>query len=67
MVLDCMLKPDQPLDAATLAESVGAGLSSIHYALTRLVGEGLVLRTADCGYVVTHSTRRVPTTPSTPG
>jgi flavin reductase (DIM6/NTAB) family NADH-FMN oxidoreductase RutF/DNA-binding GntR family transcriptional regulator len=53
MVLDCILGPDQELDAPTLAESLGAGLSSIHYALTRLVGEGLVVRTADRGYVVT--------------
>ena len=53
MVLDCSLGPDQELDAPTLAESLGAGLSSIHYALTRLVGEGLVVRTADRGYVVT--------------
>ena len=57
MVLNCVLGPDQELDqeldAPTLAESLGAGLSSIHYALTRLVGEGLVLRTAERGYVVT--------------
>jgi len=53
MVLNCVLGPDQELDAPTLAESLGAGLSSIHYALTRLVGEGLVLRTAERGHVVT--------------
>jgi len=53
MVLDCVLPPDNTLDAASLAETLGAGLSSVHYALTRLVGEGLVVRSADRGYAVT--------------
>ena len=52
-VLDGVLAPDQTLDADQLARGRGVGPSAIHYALTRLVGEGLVLRTPDRGYVVT--------------
>jgi flavin reductase (DIM6/NTAB) family NADH-FMN oxidoreductase RutF/DNA-binding GntR family transcriptional regulator len=52
-VLDGVLAPDQTLDADQLARDRGVGPSAIHYALTRLVGEGLVLRTPDRGYVVT--------------
>jgi flavin reductase (DIM6/NTAB) family NADH-FMN oxidoreductase RutF/DNA-binding GntR family transcriptional regulator len=52
-VLDGAFAPDQTLDADQLARSRGVGPSAIHYALTRLVGEGLVLRTPDRGYVVT--------------
>ena len=52
-VLEGVLAPDQILDADQLARGRGVGPSSIHYALTRLVGEGLVVRTPDRGYVVT--------------
>lgn len=52
MVLTCILGPDHELDAPTLAESLRAGLSFVHSALTRLVGEGLVVLTADRGYLV---------------
>ena len=52
-VLDGLLEPDQTLDVDKLAHSYAVGPSAIHYALTRLVGEGLVLRTPDRGYVVT--------------
>ncbi|MDQ1484199.1 MAG: hypothetical protein QOF35_2275, partial [Actinomycetota bacterium] len=52
-VLDGVLAPDQTLDADELARGRGVGQSAIHYALTRLVGEGLVVRMPDRGYVVT--------------
>jgi flavin reductase (DIM6/NTAB) family NADH-FMN oxidoreductase RutF/DNA-binding GntR family transcriptional regulator len=52
-VLDGLLAPEQTLDADELAHGHGVGPAAIHYALTRLVGEGLVLRTPDRGYVVT--------------
>ena len=48
-VLDGVLAPDQTLDADQLARGRGVGLAAIHYALTRLVGEGLVQRTPDRG------------------
>lgn len=47
------LVPDQSLDVDQLASARRVGQSAVHYALTRLVGEGLVLRTPDRGYVVT--------------
>jgi 4-nitrophenol 2-monooxygenase / 4-nitrocatechol 4-monooxygenase, reductase component len=52
-LLDGVLAPDQTLDADQLARRRGVSPSAVHYALTRLVGEGLVLRTPDRGYVVT--------------
>jgi flavin reductase (DIM6/NTAB) family NADH-FMN oxidoreductase RutF/DNA-binding GntR family transcriptional regulator len=52
-MLDGTFAPDQTLDADQLARARGVGASAIHYALTRLVGEGLVVRTPDRGYVVT--------------
>ena len=52
-VLEGVFAPDEILDADQLARGRGVGPSSIHYALTRLVGEGLVVRTPDRGYVVT--------------
>lgn len=53
LVLEGTLAPDADLDADALAERLTAGVSSVHYALTRLIGEGLVIRTADRGYSVT--------------
>ena len=56
-VLEGVLVPDQSLDVDQLAHDLRVGPSAIHYALTRLVGEGLVLRTPDRGYVVTPRRR----------
>lgn len=52
-LLDGKLRPDQDLEVDALSADHGAGASSVHYALTRLVGEGLVLRSAERGYTVT--------------
>jgi 4-nitrophenol 2-monooxygenase / 4-nitrocatechol 4-monooxygenase, reductase component len=52
-VLDGVLLPDQELDADEIAAALGTGVSSVHYALTRLIGEGLVVRSEERGYAVT--------------
>ena len=52
-ILDGLLLPDQELDADELAVSLGTGLSSVHYALTRLIGDHLVVRSEERGYAVT--------------
>jgi DNA-binding GntR family transcriptional regulator len=52
LVLSREAGPDQPLDVDRLAARLRAPHSSVHYALTRLVADGLVLRDADRGHVV---------------
>jgi DNA-binding GntR family transcriptional regulator len=52
-ILDGVLPPDRELDPDELAVALGTGVSSVHYALTRLIGEGLVVRSAERGYTVT--------------
>ena len=53
LVLSRRLGPDERLDVEPLAARLGAPPSSVYYALTRLVGDGLVSRDPERGYVVT--------------
>jgi flavin reductase (DIM6/NTAB) family NADH-FMN oxidoreductase RutF/DNA-binding GntR family transcriptional regulator len=53
MILRRELGPDEPLEVESLAERLSAPPSSTYYALTRLVGEKLVTRDPQHGYVVT--------------
>jgi len=52
LVLSRAVGPDEVLDVAELARSIGTAASSVFYALTRLVGENLVLRDPQRGHVV---------------
>jgi flavin reductase (DIM6/NTAB) family NADH-FMN oxidoreductase RutF/DNA-binding GntR family transcriptional regulator len=52
LVLARVLGPDVAVEVERFAEELKASASSVYYALTRLVGENLVLRDADRGYVV---------------
>jgi flavin reductase (DIM6/NTAB) family NADH-FMN oxidoreductase RutF/DNA-binding FadR family transcriptional regulator len=52
MVLSRALSPDRALQVETLAAQIGASPSSVYYALTRLVGDNLVVRDAARGHVV---------------
>ncbi len=52
MVLTRELPPDSVLDVDALAERLSAAPSSVFYALTRLIGDNLVIRELDRGYVV---------------
>ena len=52
-ILGGQLLPDQELDADELAVTLGTGVSSVHYALTRLIGDHLVVRSEERGYAVT--------------
>ena len=53
MVLGRALGPDEPMEIETLAARLSAPPSSVYYALTRLVGDKLVGRDPQRGYVVT--------------
>jgi 4-nitrophenol 2-monooxygenase / 4-nitrocatechol 4-monooxygenase, reductase component len=53
MVLGRVLGPDEPLDVEALAAQLSAPPSAVYYALTRLVGDKLVGRDPQRGYVVT--------------
>jgi flavin reductase (DIM6/NTAB) family NADH-FMN oxidoreductase RutF/DNA-binding FadR family transcriptional regulator len=52
MVLTRSLPPNAPLPVDQLAERISSPVSSVYYALTRLVGDNLVTRDADRGHVV---------------
>jgi flavin reductase (DIM6/NTAB) family NADH-FMN oxidoreductase RutF/DNA-binding GntR family transcriptional regulator len=52
-VLDGAFAPGEPLDTGALARGLGCERWHVHHALTRLVGDGLVAREPDTGYVVT--------------
>lgn len=52
MVLTRALGPTAAVDLETLVERVGSSPSSVYYALTRLVGEGLMIRDVARGYLV---------------
>jgi flavin reductase (DIM6/NTAB) family NADH-FMN oxidoreductase RutF/DNA-binding GntR family transcriptional regulator len=52
LVLDRAFGPGQLLDVQQLSERLGGSLSSVYYALTRLVAEKLVVRDAEHGHVV---------------
>jgi DNA-binding GntR family transcriptional regulator len=52
-ILSGLLMPDQELDPDQLAVTLGTGVSSVHYALTRLIGDHLVVRSEERGYAVT--------------
>jgi 4-nitrophenol 2-monooxygenase / 4-nitrocatechol 4-monooxygenase, reductase component len=52
MIIDRQVAPGQQLDAAELAAGQGVPERAVHYALTRLLAEGLVRREEDRGYVV---------------
>jgi flavin reductase (DIM6/NTAB) family NADH-FMN oxidoreductase RutF/DNA-binding GntR family transcriptional regulator len=52
MVLDREVRPNTSLDIQVLAERLGVSPSAVYYALTRLVGERLVVRDAERGHVV---------------
>jgi flavin reductase (DIM6/NTAB) family NADH-FMN oxidoreductase RutF/DNA-binding GntR family transcriptional regulator len=53
MILRRELGPDEPLEVESLAARLSAPPSSTYYALTRLVGEKLVTRDPEHGYIVT--------------
>jgi len=53
MVVSRQLGPDEPLAVELLAARLDAPPSAVYYALTRLVGDGLVGRDPDRGHVVT--------------
>jgi 4-nitrophenol 2-monooxygenase / 4-nitrocatechol 4-monooxygenase, reductase component len=52
LVLERRADQDGAIDPARLAASLGLPMSSVHYALTRLSGDRLVVRDPDRGYVV---------------
>ncbi len=52
MVLTRVLGPRTVLEVPTIAAQLGASPSSVYYALTRLVGEDLVVRDPDRGHLV---------------
>ncbi|HEX6443471.1 MAG TPA: flavin reductase, partial [Streptosporangiales bacterium] len=51
LVLGRELGLDEPLDQMALATRLDLPVSSVAYGLTRLVGEGLVVRDPECGYL----------------
>jgi flavin reductase (DIM6/NTAB) family NADH-FMN oxidoreductase RutF/DNA-binding GntR family transcriptional regulator len=51
-VLHRDIGPGAPLDVQGLSEALGAPPSAVYYALTRLVGENLVIRDPERGHVV---------------
>ena len=53
LILAGLLPPDEELDVDQLAVRLGTGVSSVHYALTRLIGDHLVVRSEERGYAVT--------------
>jgi flavin reductase (DIM6/NTAB) family NADH-FMN oxidoreductase RutF/DNA-binding GntR family transcriptional regulator len=53
LILSRGLGPDEPLEVQSIAARLSTSPSSAYYALTRLVGEGLVTRDPARGHVVT--------------
>lgn len=52
LVLSRSLGPNLAVSPESLADRVGLSASSVYYALTRLIGDGLVVRDAMRGYLV---------------